>query len=128
MTYMMGSSSLSIYEIAAVALFAVGFTMLLLDSNLLKKVIGMDIMNAALFLLLASFAYIEGAVAPIVQEGVTDYHAYVNPIPSALILTTIVVSVSVSAVLLALTVGIYRRYHSLDLDKIHLYAQEEDEL
>ena len=124
---MMVTDTLSIFEVASVALFAIGFIMLLLDSNILKKVIGMDIMNAALFLLLTSFGYIEGAIAPIALEGVTDYTAYANPVPSALVLTTIVVSVSVSAVMLALVVGIYRRYHSLDLDKIHLYAQEESE-
>jgi multicomponent Na+:H+ antiporter subunit C len=42
----------------------------------------------------------------------------VNPIPSGLVLTGIVVSVAGSAVLLALTVRLYRMYHTLDLDEI----------
>jgi len=124
----MGGGSLNLYAVISVCLFAVGFLMLLLERNLLKKILGMDIMDASMFLLLCSFGYVEGRVAPIVQAGTTaDASYYTNPIPSGLILTGIVVSVSISAVLLALVVRIYRRYHSLDLDKIYLYAQEEDD-
>ena len=47
-----------------------------------------------------------GRVAPIVADGVQDMEAYINPIPSGLVLTGIVVSVSVSALMLALTVNI----------------------
>ncbi len=61
-----------------------------------------------------------GARFPIITDGVTDMSRYINPIPAGLVLTGIVVSVSVSAVLLALTVQIYKTYHTLDIDKLYL--------
>ena len=106
-------------EAAAIALLCIGFCMLLFDRNLLKKVIGLDIMDSGTFLLLADRGYIAGRRVPIIVDGVTDMANYINPIPAGLVLTGIVVSVSVSALMLSLTVRIYKTYHTLDMD--HLY-------
>ena len=105
----------NIEEVAAVILFGIGFTTLLLHKNMIKKIIGLNIMDTAVYLFLASMGYIEGRLAPIIVNGVTDKTKYINPIPSGLVLTGIVVSVSVTALMLGLTVRLYRRYHSLDL-------------
>ncbi|MCD7751814.1 MAG: NADH-quinone oxidoreductase subunit K [Lachnospiraceae bacterium] len=102
----------------AMVLFGIGFFNLLLQKNLIKKIIGLNIMDTAVYLFLASMGYIEGRSAPIVTDGVTDVEAYINPIPAGLVLTGIVVSVSVSAVMLSLTIRLYRRYHTLNLDEI----------
>ena len=104
----------------AVILFAIGMCMLLFDRNLLKKVIGLDIMDTGTFLLLADRGYITGRVVPIVTDGVTAMANYINPIPAGLVLTGIVVSVSVSALMLSLTVRIYKKYHTLDMDALYL--------
>ena len=64
--------------------------------------------------------YIAGRTAPIIVDGVTDMSRYVNPIPAGLVLTGIVVSVSVSAVMLSLTVRIYKTYRTLDVDKLYM--------
>ena len=114
-------------EIAAMILFGVGFTTLLLHRNMIKKIIGFSIMDCAIFLFLAAKGYIEGRRAPIVENGVTSMDAYINPIPAGLVLTGIVVSVSVTAVMLALTVRLYRRYHTLDIDEITQLCRAEDE-
>ena len=82
-------------------------------------------MDTAVYLFLAEKGYIEGRVAPIVVDGVTSVEAYINPVPSGLVLTGIVVSVSVSALMLALTIRLYRRYHTLDLDKISILLKKE---
>ena len=113
-------------ETAAVILFCIGFSTMLLHKNLIKKIIGMDMMDAAIFLFLASQGYIEGRVAPIVVNGVQSVEAYINPIPAGLVLTGIVVSVSVTALMLALAVRIYYRYHTLNLDEIIALAGKED--
>ena len=107
-------------EAVAVVLFCIGLCMLLFSRNLLKKVIGLDIMDTGVFLLLADRGYIAGRTAPIIVDGVTDAAQYINPIPAGLVLTGIVVSVSVSALMLALTVRIYRSYHTLDMDELYL--------
>ena len=114
-------------EAAAIILFGIGFTTLLLNRNLIKKIIGFNIMDSSIFLFLAVKGYVEGKAAPIITEGVTNSELYVNPIPAGLVLTGIVVSVSVTAIMLALTVRLYRRYHTLDIDEIALLAKEADE-
>lgn len=106
-------------ETAAVMLFVIGLGTLLFQRNLIRKIIGMNIMDTGCFLFLASMGYIEGRNAPIITDHVTDPEAYINPVPAGLVLTGIVVSVSVTAVMLALTVRLYRRYHTLDLDEIY---------
>lgn len=113
-------------ETAAVILFCIGFSTMLLHKNLIKKIIGMDMMDAAVFLFLASQGYIEGRVAPIVVNGVQSVEAYINPIPAGLVLTGIVVSVSVTALMLALAVRLYYRYHTLNLDEIIALAGKEE--
>ena len=114
-------------EIAAMILFGVGFTTLLLHRNMIKKIIGFSIMDCAIFLFLAAKGYIEGRRAPIVENNVLSMEAYINPIPAGLVLTGIVVSVSVTAVMLSLTVRLYRRYHTLDIDEIARQCRMEDE-
>ncbi len=113
-------------DLVAVALFVIGFGDLLFQKNMIKKIIGLNIMDTAVYLLLASQGYIEGRKAPIVVDGVRDAAAYINPIPSGLVLTGIVVSVSVTALLLSLTIRMYRKYHSLDLDYCLMMARHED--
>ena len=114
-------------EIVAVLLFGIGFTALLLNRNIIKKIIGFNIMDTAIYLFLTSVGYIEGRTAPILVDGITDASHYINPIPSGLVLTGIVVSVSVSALMLSLTVRLYRRYHTLNIDHITMLMKGEDE-
>lgn len=113
-------------EIAAVILFGVGFTTLLLHKNMIKKIIGLNIMDTAVYLFLAAMGYVDDRLAPIVENGITDADVYINPIPSGLVLTGIVVSVSVTALMLALTIRLYRKYHSLDMDEILIRMQQEE--
>ena len=60
------------------------------------------------------------------MDGVQEVSAYINPVPSGLVLTGIVVSVSTTALMLSLTIRLYERYHSLDLDEILILAKEEE--
>ncbi len=114
-------------EAAAMILFGIGFTTLLFHRNLIKKLIGMNIMDTGVFLLLASMGYIRGRKAPIIEDGVTKVSAYINPVPAGLVLTGIVVSVSVTAVMLSLTIRLYKRYHTLDLDTIYVLSKHQKE-
>lgn len=112
-------------EAVAAVLFCIGFTNLLLQRNLIKKIIGLNVMDSAIYLFLAEKGYIEGRVAPIVTDGVQSVEAYINPIPSGLVLTGIVVSVSVTALMLSLTIRLYARYHTLNLDDISTQLKKE---
>lgn len=116
------------YEIASVILFGIGFMGLLLHNNLIKKIVGLNIMDTAVYLLLAQRGMIFGRVAPILGDNLTpSAEQYINPIPAGLVLTGIVVSVSVSAFSLALTHRLYKKYHTLNLDEILLRSKAERE-
>lgn len=117
-------------EIASVLLFVIGMMNLLMHPNLVKKIIGLDIMDCAIYLFLAATGYIEGRASPIYVDGILEAEHYINPIPAGLVLTGIVVSVSVSALMMALTICLYREYHTLDLDEIMmlLRGQEMEEI
>ena len=122
----MGSNLLlNVGEAVAMILFGIGFANLLFQKNLIKKIIGFNIMDTAIYLFLAEKGYIAGRMPPIVVNGIQDVEAYINPIPSGLVLTGIVVSVSVSALMLSLTIRLYKRYHTLDLDEISAQLRKE---
>ena len=113
------------FYIGAVLLFSVGLVTLFLHPNLIKKIIGLNIMDTAIYLFLAEKGYIAGRMPPIVVDGIQNVEAYINPIPSGLVLTGIVVSVSVTALMLSLTIRLYKRYHTLDLDEISIRLRKE---
>lgn len=113
-------------ETVSMILFGVGFTMLLFQRNLIKKIMGMNIMDTAVYLFLAAKGYINGRMVPIIVDGIQETSAYINPVPSGLVLTGIVVSVSTTALMLALTIRLYERYGSLDLDEILIKAKKEE--
>jgi len=115
------------YEVVAMILYGIGFTTLLMSRNLVKKVIGLNISSASVYLFLAAKGYITGRAAPIIVDGVQDVTAYVNPIPTGLILTGIVISVSVTAFSLALIVSLFKRYETLNLDEIIKKVSQEKE-
>lgn len=122
----MGSNLLANFgEAVAMLLFGIGFANLMFQKNLIKKIIGFNIMDTAIYLFLAEKGYISGRMAPIITDGIQDVSAYINPIPSGLVLTGIVVSVSVSALMLSLTIRLYKRYHTLDLDEISTQLRKE---
>lgn len=103
----------------AVVLFCIGIYAILSRTNLMKKVIGINIMGSAIFLMLISSANIRGGTAPIsrgheLAEGVT----YVNPLPAALVLTGIVVSLSVTAFALSVVVKLNEFYGTIESDEI----------
>ena len=114
------------YEAASVILFGIGFMNLLLQNNLIKKFIGLNIMDTAVYLFLAAKGYIFGRVAPILTNGVVDADYYINPVPAGLVLTGIVVSVSVTAFSLARVQRLYKHYGTLNMDEIMKLSREEE--
>ncbi len=107
------------YYFIAVVLFVIGFHTMLTHSNLIKKVIAMNIMDTSVFLLFVTIGYVQGGRPPI-MDAVTPPAGvdYINPLPSALILTGIIVAISVTAYALSLIVKIYKFYGTIDADEI----------
>jgi multicomponent Na+:H+ antiporter subunit C len=106
--------------LAFVALFLCGLFIAITNHNLVKKVIGLYLVQTSVLFVLVTFSAKQGATVPIVVAGETrvDARAYVNPLPHALTLTGIVVGVATLGVSLSVVAAIYRRYDSLDEDEI----------
>ena len=83
------------------------------NTNFIKKLIGLSLFQAAVFLLYISMGKISGGTAPILPKGVADA-IYSNPLPQVLILTAIVVGISTTALGLGIVVRIQEQYGSID--------------
>lgn len=112
----------SIYWIV-VFLMMTGLYVILASSNLIKKVVGLNIFQTSVFILYISIGTLSGGTAPIYVEGVTNY---ANPLPHVLILTAIVVGVATTAVALALAVRIHSAYGSVEESDIKKQESEAE--
>ena len=106
-----------------VFLMMAGFYIVIAHDNLIKKIVGLNIFQASVFVLYISFGKITGGTAPIIAEG---FSIYSNPLPHVLILTAIVVGVATTALGLALVVRINEAYGTIEDDEIHKADEEED--
>lgn len=102
-----------------VVLMMTGLWIVIAHANLVKKIVGLGIFQASVFIFYISTAKLDGGTAPIITDlaavGATGYS---NPLPHVLILTAIVVGVAVTAVGLALVVRIKEAYGSIEEDEI----------
>ena len=96
-------------------LMMIGLYTMIQKGNLIKKIIGMNIFQTAVFLFYISIAKVEGGTAPILWKKA---NLYANPLPHVLILTAIVVSISVTAVALGLVIRIYQSYGTIEEEQI----------
>lgn len=96
----------------AIILFSMGTLIVLTQTNLIKKVIGINILQSAIFLFFIVLGDIHGGVPPIYDPNFPNA-LYINPLPSCLMLTGIVVSFSVTAFALALIVKLYLFYGTI---------------
>jgi len=109
-----------------ILLMMVGLYAMLAKNNLIKKVIGMSIFQTAIIVFYVSTGAKREATIPIIAHGhghdtahaVIEAAHYANPLPHVLMLTAIVVSVGTLGVALALCLGIYRRYNTLEEDEL----------
>ncbi|OOZ36012.1 cation:proton antiporter subunit C [Solemya velesiana gill symbiont] len=108
-----------------VFLMMAGFYVVISQGNLVKKLVGLGLFQASVFILYITVGKVSGGAAPIAVEGITSYS---NPLPHVLILTAIVVGVATTAVGLALVVRIYEAYGSVEEDEIHAQDLVEDDI
>lgn len=104
----------------AVLLMMIGLYPVIAKTNLVKKIIGLSLFQTGIFLFFITIGKVAGGTAPVffAPLGQRDYEKYTNSIPTALILTGIVVSVATMAVALAIVVNIKRAYGTIEMDDI----------
>ena len=114
-----------------IILMMVGLYAIIVKNNLVKKIIGMNIVQTAIILFYISIGAKRGATIPIIEHGhnAADHavHAadYINPLPHVLMLTAIVVAVATLGVALSLAIKIYHEYDTLEEDDIRNQMREE---
>lgn len=110
----------------SILIMLIGFYAIIAKENLIKKIIGLNIFQTAIFLFFISLGAVKGGTAPIVsEEMVKKGYVYVNPLPHVLILTAIVVSVATTAVALSLIIRMYRQYGTIEEGEILEKLKEE---
>lgn len=94
-----------------IMLMMTGFYIVISTHNLVKKIIGLNVFQASVFIFYISIGKLAGGTAPILAEGI---ERYANPLPHVLILTAIVVGVATTALGLAIVVRIHIAYGSIE--------------
>ena len=114
-----------------IVLMMIGLYAVIVKKNLVKKIIGMNILQTAIILFYVSIGTKKGATIPIIAHGHGDtgQHAiqavdYINPLPHVLMLTAIVVAVATLGVALALVIKIHKQYGTLEEDEIYEQIRE----
>ncbi len=113
-----------------IVLMMIGFYIVVVRGNLVKKIVGLNIFQTSVFLLYISMGKVKGGTAPILTEadmaGQGVSATYTNPLPSVLILTAIVVGVATTALGLALVVRIREAYGTTEEDEILDIDRKDD--
>jgi multicomponent Na+:H+ antiporter subunit C len=106
-----------------IVLMMAGFYMVMVERNLVKKIIGLNVFQASVFIFYISVGKVADATAPIIDPVFTKYS---NPLPHVLILTAIVVGVATTALGLALVVRINAAYGSIEEDELERLSRDSE--
>ncbi len=106
-----------IYSLVLILLF-LGLYGMIVSNNYMKKMMAMNVMQVAVIFFYLCFAQKDGGMIPILNGITTDPNAYINPLPHALMLTAIVVSLGTTGVALALLMRIKEAYGSVEEDEV----------
>lgn len=110
--------------VICVVLIMIGLYCVLCKRNLIKIILGLIVLSDGINLFFIALGYKAGGIPPILHEKIFEhgleafYEAAVDPLPQAFVLTAIVISMSVIAAALALSVKIYQKYGTLDIQRI----------
>lgn len=105
----------------AFILFAIGLYSVINKRNLIKIIMGIIIMEHAVNAFLILIGYRVSGEAPIMEEGmtVTEFvNSAMDPLPQALVITSIVIGLGVVALMVALAVRLYQHYGTFDITEI----------
>jgi multicomponent Na+:H+ antiporter subunit C len=99
-----------------IALICIGMYGMMMKENLMKKILGMSIVQTSVILFWVLTGYKHGGTVPVKDPNIPIYNPenYISPLPHTLMLTAIVVAVVTLGVAFAIIVAVYKRYHTLD--------------
>jgi len=117
----MGLPLSHILMVTGFALVLIGLWGMLTHRNILRIIIGFSLIDTGLHLVMVATGYVTGGTAPIVDKALPAAEATarsVDPIPSALVVTAIVIGFSVTAVMLAFAIRIHDARKTLSIDAL----------
>ena len=116
---------------AYILLMLIGLYGIIIKKNIIKKIIGLSILQTAIILFYVSIGAKRDATIPIIEHAHDAQHAavqaidFINPLPHVLMLTAIVVAVATLGVALALAIKVYQMYGTLDEDEVLMHLKKE---
>jgi len=105
---------------SGLGLILIGLWGMLTQRHIIRMIIGFSLLDTGIHMVMVSIGYVTGGTAPIINDAVPMAEAVnriVDPVPSALVLTSIVIGLGVTAVMLSFAVRIYRTRRTLMIDK-----------
>lgn len=109
---------MTLISILGFLLVIIGLWGMLTRKNMIRIILGFSIMDTGIHLIIVSLGYIKGKTAPIFDSDLSPANAVngiVDPIPSALVLTAIVIGLAVTALMLVYVVRMHQQKGSLDI-------------
>ncbi len=107
-------------------LVIIGIWAMLAKKNIIRIIIGFSIVDTGIHLIIVALGYVKGATAPIIDTAVKMQSSVstgmklvtkvVDPVPSALVLTAIVIGLAVTALMLSFTIRLFKVHGSLNID------------
>jgi multisubunit Na+/H+ antiporter MnhC subunit len=105
---------------SGLALVLIGLWGMLTQRNMIRMIIGFSLTDTGIHMVMVSIGYVTGGTAPIINDAVPMADAVnrvVDPVPSALVLTAIVIGLGVTAVMLSYAIRIYKARGTLMIDE-----------
>lgn len=100
-------------------LMLIGLWGVLTHRNILRIIISLSLIGTGTHIMIVAIGYVSGGTAPIIDRALTIAEAStraVDPVPSALVVTAIVIGLAVTAVLLAYAIRLYDAKKTLSID------------
>ena len=104
---------------SGLGLILIGLWGILTQRHIIRMIVGFSLLDTGIHMVMVSIGYVTGGTAPIVNGAVPMAEAasrVVDPVPSALVLTAIVIGLGVTAVMLSFAIRIYRTRKTLMID------------
>jgi multicomponent Na+:H+ antiporter subunit C len=111
----------------SLASFAIGFIGMVINPNMIKKIISLGIVETSVTLFYVGISALSGTVPPIITSIPFVEGQYADPVPQAVIITGIVIGFALLCLSLVFTIMLYNRYHTLDVRSLEEIFQRENE-
>lgn len=106
-------------QLLSLVLLFLGIYGLMTKHHVMKMIVSLNVMEVGLNLFIISLGYKQDYLAPILSEQYSSsLLSFVDPLPQAIVLTSIVIGLGTTAVALAFAKKIYEDYGTLDLEEI----------